>query len=315
MADAHLDPAKLQAAFDYALSQNSLGLLVLKGGRITAEQYASSWGPEKLNSLASATKSMTALMVGMALEEGKLKSLDEPMTDFAPWWKGTEKEGITLRHMLSMSSGLDPKNVDLNAPGDQFENNSRMPLKAEPGVLWGYNTAAYHMLFRVLEKATGDDLESYAARKLFTPIGLEHYAWQKQKSGAVTNYYRLDSCTRDMARFGLLALRGGEWKGRRLVSEQFVRLATSPSQSMNPSYGLLWWVNAKPGRAAGAAGGQASLRFPGAPADTFAALGAGSQNIVVIPSLDLVIVRQGGQPKDRDFAAKFVRLVLEAARP
>ena len=120
-----------------------------------------------------------------------------------------------------------------------------MPLKAAPGTAWHYNTVAYHMLYRLIEKATGENLEAYAQRKLFGPLGMEHHSWIKSPAGTVTNYYRLQCSTRDLGRFGLFALRGGEWEGQQLISKPYFKQATTPSQDLNPAYGFLWWLNAR----------------------------------------------------------------------
>jgi len=292
-----MDSAKLDDAVANMMAQNSLGVLVLRGGKIVAEEYADSWGRDKSMRIASATKSMVALLAGMALEEGKFTGLDQSISDFTPQWKGTPKEAITLRHMLSMTSGLNGRGFRLNnVKGDQFEVNSKMPLDHEPGTVWNYNTAAYHMLFRIIEKATGENLESYAQRKLFGPLGMEHTSWMKDETDGVTNYYRAICSTRDLARFGLFALRGGRWEDKQLVSKEFFKLATTPSQNMNPAYGFLWWLNADKGTSA--RGGNREYRFGDAPRDTIAAMGAQGQIVIAVPSLDLVVVRQGNRPKN-----------------
>jgi CubicO group peptidase (beta-lactamase class C family) len=298
--EAGMDSEKLEDAVANLMAHDSLGVIVLRGGKIVAEKYADNWGRDKSMKIASATKSMVAILVGMALEEGKFTGLDQSISDFAPQWKGTPKEAITLRHLLSMTSGLNSKGFRVsNAKGDQFEVNSKMPLSHEPGTVWNYNTPAYHMFFRILEKATGESLEVYAQRKLFGPLGMEHTTWMKEETGDVTNYYRAICSTRDLGRFGIFALRGGRWRDKQLVSEEFFKLATTPSQEMNPAYGFLWWLNAEKGTSA--RGGTADYRFRDAPRDTIAALGAQGQIVIVVPSLDLVVVRQGNRPKDASF--------------
>ena len=314
------DPA-LQAAADYALAHKSVSLLVLKGGKIAIESYAPGWDAAKERSLASATKSITTVLLGMALEDGKLKSFDQPVADFAPFLKGTDRAGITVRHLMSMTSGLDHRGVEIDTTtGDQFVINLNMKLRAQPGELWDYNTPAYHTTFRLLEKATGEPFDAYAKRKLFDPLGMQHYSWLSRKVGDVTNYYRLRASARDMARFGLFALRGAQWDAKRLLKKSTFEELIRPSQKLNPAYGLLWWLNAQPGFGASEDGrvtnqdAPRTQRFPGAPADLFAALGAQGQLIIVVPSRDLVIVRQGDAPGARDFPAELTRLSLTPSR-
>jgi CubicO group peptidase (beta-lactamase class C family) len=314
------DPA-LQSAAEYALANKSVSFLVLRGGKIAHESYAPGWDATKERSLASATKSITAVLLAMALEDGKLKSFDQPVADFAPFLRGTDRAGITVRHLMSMTSGLDHRGVAIDTTsGDQFVVNLNMKLRAQPGTLWDYNTPAYHTTFRLLEIATGEPFDAYARRKLFDPIGMQHYSWLSRKVGEVTNYYRLRASARDMARFGLFALRRGRWDGKRLLRESTFAELIRPSQNLNPAYGLLWWLNSQPGFGASEDGrvtdqqATRAPRFPGAPPDLFAALGAQGQLILVIPSRDLVIVRQGDTPGARDFAAELTRRVLTPPR-
>lgn len=305
-----MDEAQLQAAVKYALEQKTVGVLVLRTGKIVAESYAKDWSVNKAHNLASATKSMTSILVGMALDDGKFTGLDQPIADFAPDWKGTDKEAIQLRHFLTMTTGLNHRGAGLSRRGDQFEVGLKMPLTAKPGTVWAYNTQAYHMLFRLLEKATGENLEAYSQRKLFGPLGMEHPGWIK--AGGVTNYHSVQCSARDLARFGLFALRGGRWQDKRLVSEEYFRQATSPSQKLNPAYGFLWWLNNPDATGAGAGSRRVArqLLFPGAPRDLFAAMGNEGQIALIVPSLDLVVVRLGESPDDRDFPARLLQQII-----
>jgi CubicO group peptidase (beta-lactamase class C family) len=308
-AAVDMDEVQLQAVVKYALEQKTLGVLVLRAGKIVAEGYAQGWGVDKTHNLASATKSMTSILVGMALDDGKFKGLDQSIADFAPAWKGTDKEAIQLWHFLSMTTGLNHRGAGLSRRGDQFETGLKMPLTAKPGEVWAYNTNAYHMLFRLLEKATGENLEAYSQRKLFGPLGMEHPGWIKAQAGGVTNYHSVQCSVRDLARFGLFALRGGKWGDKQLVSEQYFRQATSPSQKLNPAYGFLWWLN-NPEAAAVSRRVARQLLFPGAPCDLFAAMGNEGQIALIVPSLDLVVVRLGDSPQDGDFPARLLQQVI-----
>lgn len=303
----------MRAASDLAEENNSRSLLVLRGGKIVLERYWSDHTADTRLSIASSTKSMMAIMVGMALDDRKFKSINQSISDFYVPWKGTPKESITLWHMLSMSSGLNPKGYTAGRVNeDQFVRNATMQLAAAPGEQWRYNTPAYHMLFRLLEKATGESMEAYAEKKLFGPLGMNDTQWVKNRAGDVTNYYRVECSARDMARFGLFALRGGRWKDKQLVSPAFFKESIAPSQEMNPAYGYLWWLNARKGKAANRPGAVPRLRFPGSPSDTIACMGARGQNILIVPSKDLVVVRQGIAPKDPGFQPKLLKLIVDS---
>lgn len=307
---AGMDAAKLDAAVKFAMEHSSKGLLVLRGGKIVAESYADDWNKDTASGIASATKSMVSTLVGMALDEGKFKSVDEPLADFAPQLKGTDKEALTLRHLLTMTSGLSPRGAERSNRGDQFEALWKMSLAEKPGTAWRYNTPAYHTVFRLLEKATGIKLDDYSQQKLFGPLGMEHASWAKVTSGDVTNYFHLECSTRDLGRFGLFALRCGQWEGKQLVSKDYFKLATSPSQQLNPDYGFLWWLNAQE-----SSGRRAARRsFPGLPHDLIAAMGREGQYVLILPSQDLVVVRQGDQPGEAAFAADLLKQVIASIK-
>ena len=303
---AGMDAAKLDKAVKFGMEHSSKGLLVLRGGKIVAESYANGWNKDTAGGIASATKSMVSILVGMALDEGKFKSVDQPLVDFAPQLKGTDKEALTLRHLLTMTSGLSPRGAERSDRGDQFAALWKMPLAEKPGTAWSYNTPAYHTMFRLLEKATGVKLDDYSRQKLFGPLGMEHASWVKVTSGDVTNYSHLECSTRDLGRFGLFAQRGGQWDGRQLVSKNYFKLATSPSQQLNLDYGFLWWLNAQE-----SSGRRAARRsFPGLPHDLIAAMGREGQYVLILPSKDLVVVRQGDQPGEAAFATDLLKQVI-----
>jgi CubicO group peptidase (beta-lactamase class C family) len=315
---AGFDPARLAAAVETALAKNSRDVLVLRGGRLVAERYAEGWGPGRSLEVASVGKSLVAVLIGMALDDGHIKSLDQPAADFIPSWRGAPKAAISLRHLMSMTSGLDDRGLALrNIAGDQFALNAAAPQREPPGARWAYNTAVYHLLFHVVERAVGEPFPAYAQRKLLTPLGMAQTTWLTNEgqgaTGAVTNYYTAICSGRDLARFGLFAQRGGQWAGRQLISPKVFRALTTPSQELNPSYGLLWWLNSRPGVTA-AGGGPPSLRFPGSPSDTIAALGAGGQMVAAVPSLDLVVIRQGAAPGSETMLPELVAGVVAALR-
>lgn len=316
-AAAGLDPAALSAAVAAAMGDNSVGVIVLRGGQIAAEAYAPDWGPAKAFELASAAKSVVSVLVGIAVDQGRIDGLDQSVSDFIPAWRGTPKQAITIRHMLSMTSGLGFEGLKVrDIEGDQFAIDAAAPLEHPPGTHWAYNTPAFHLLYHVVERAVGLPFEAFAQRVLIGPLGMEHWSWLTNvghgAQGPVTNYYSALCSTRDLARFGLFALRGGRWEGRQLVDAAYFKTSVSPSQDLNPSYGYLWWENARPGT--DATGSRSGYRFEGAPHDTFAALGFGGQIAVEIPSLDLVVVRQGHAPAVPETLERLVTGVARAAR-
>lgn len=300
-AKAGFDAVRLNAAVEAALADRSASVIVLRGGRLVAERYAPGLDPARPLEIASAGKSMVSVLVGVALDRGMIKSLDQSAAEFIPLWRGTPKSAITIRHMLSMTSGLDLTGLkDRGVSGDQFQINAAAAQRDAPGARWAYATPIYHLLFHVLARAAGEPFEAFGNRALLAPVGMTDSSWVTTPGigadGSATSYYTARCTARDLARFGVMALRGGQWGAQRIVSSRYLREATSPSQDLNPAYGLLWWENARPGFAAGGDRTALGLRFPGSPSDTFAALGAGGQAVMVSPSLDVVVVRQGTNP-------------------
>lgn len=298
---ARMDAGRLGAAVEAALADKSYAVVVLRGGRIVAERYAKGLGPSDAYQVASVAKSMVAVLVGVAIDEGKIAGLDQRAADFIAPWRDDARAGITLRHLLTMTSGLDFGGLAVREiAGDQFAINAAAAPIAAPGAEWAYSTPMFHLLYHVLERATGERFQDFARRSLTGPLGMDDTRWVTSQGrgalGPVTNFYTAACSARDLARFGLFALRGGRWGDRQLVNADYLRAAVSPSQSVNPAYGLLWWNNARPGRRAMETAGPARFVFEHAPRDTFAALGFGGQAVMVAPSLDLVVVRQGEAP-------------------
>jgi CubicO group peptidase (beta-lactamase class C family) len=315
---AGFDAAALNAAVSRALAENSTGVVVLKGGRIVAEAYANGANRDSASQLASAAKSVVSTLVGIAIDQGHITGVDQSAADFIPQWKGTPKAAITIRHLLTMTSGLHFQGLKVRGEmGDQFALNAAAPVDHPPGTHWAYATPMFHLLYHVIARATGERFETFAQRTLIGPLGMEHWTWAVSPGhgadGPVTNYYTAVCSARDLARFGLFALRGGRWEGRQLVSASYFHAATSSSQKLNPAYGYLWWLNAMPGESA--EGERAGYRFGEAPHDTFGALGAGGQVAIQVPSLDLVVVRQGRQPRGRGAINDLLASTIAAMKP
>ncbi len=306
-ASAGWDAAALESALDFAGARRSTGVVVLVGGRILAERYWRGATSASARDVASVQKSLVSFLVAALRAEARI-ALDDPVSRWlgAGWTRATPKNerAITVRHLLQMSSGLD----------DGFGR------AAAPGTRWRYHNDAYHQLHPVLERASRTGLQQLSDRLLFRPIGITSGRWQP-RLGRDPNGRRLQGLLltpRDKARFGLLALARGRWGGVRVVPDAYVRSALASSQPMNPSYGLLWWLNGKashqlPGPAPRPLAGPI---IPSAPADMVAALGASDQKIYVVPSQSLVVVRQGfraSAPGELEFDDEWWRLLVRAA--
>lgn len=281
---------QLPQLYDFLEESNSKAFIVLKDGRIVIERYFGTFTQDSSWYWASAGKSLTAFMVGVAQQDGML-DIDEPSSTYlgAGWTSCTpaQEAAITVRHQLTMTTGLDDTNGDLDCTDPEC-----LEYLAAPGTRWAYYNAPYTKLDGVIEAATGQNLNAYVFSKLGQTTGL---LGAYLPLGANNVFF---SKPRAMARFGLLAMNGGNWNGTPIMTDtDYFTAMTTPSQSINPSYGYLWWLN-----------GQASYMLPGvqvsfpgtlmpnAPAETFSAMGKNGQVINVVPSQGLVVVRMGELP-------------------
>jgi len=275
--------AKLEDAITYVGNNKSTAFIILYRGRIVTERYWDEWGPHSNGSIASAAKSVTSILCGLAVQEGKLDISKTVTSYLPPGWSGTdvpaEKEAlITVRHLLTMTSGLMTSDL-----------GNSLFWKADAGTIWYYNTPAYKVLADVIGITTGMTLKDFSQQHLQSVIGMQDSKWVWVTKSFI-------SSARDMARFGLMVLGGGTWDGKTVLPEAgYLAQSLDPSQQLNPSYGYLWWLNGKlsyllPGNPA--EGGAGSL-IPDAPNDLVAALGMGDKKIYVVKSLDLVVVRHG----------------------
>jgi CubicO group peptidase (beta-lactamase class C family) len=271
---------------NYIGRNDSKAFIVLKDGRIAIEWYADGFTAEDTWYWASAGKSVTAMLIGIAHQNGHLSINDVSSTYLGTGWTSltAEQESkITVRHQLTMTTGLDDKtgNVDCTDP-------ACLTYLASPGTRWAYHNAPYTLLDDVLEGATDSSRNVYLARHLNSAIGMEG-AFVKLGYNQV-----LFSTPRSMARFGLLALNDFTWNGKRIVDAEFAAAAVNTSQNLNKSYGYLWWLNGKESFMMP----QVQVVFPGpitknAPPDAYYALGKNDQIVCVVPSEGVVFIRMG----------------------
>jgi CubicO group peptidase (beta-lactamase class C family) len=255
-------------------------VLVARHGYVVFEMHRQGFGRDGLQYVASITKSVTALAVGIAVADGSLR-LDDRIVER---WPGLIENDdpraarITVRHLLTMTAGFDWLDAGvgawLNSTASHYPH--RRPMQAEPGAVFNYDTPASHVLSGVLQRATGAALDVFVARRLFAPLGIERFEWQRDADGFTYAGHGLSLGPRDVLKLGLLALRRGEWDGAALVPAEFVDAATSTQSAGYPDtfgeYGYLWWVQPLRGRRA------------------FYAAGHGGQFMHVVPELDLLVL-------------------------
>ena len=278
-------------AADSAIRSNpdlahTVSLLVAQHGEIVFERCYRDSGAADLHCAHSVTKSFISTLVGILAGEGLL-SVDDPVSSWvdAPAFRShPTKAALTVRHLLTMSSGLYGHgwwDID-DLEGRRvpvLEGALEAPLVAPPG--WGflYNNGASHVLSAVIAAAAGKPTDEVAADRLFGPLGIESWSWPTDPQGHHWGCGGLELTGRDLLKLGLLYLNGGLWNGDRVVDESYVRTATSPLMEGGPpercGYGLLWWVADR-----------------ASPPHYFAG-GYGGQYIMVVPDLDLVAVTMG----------------------
>ncbi len=302
-----LDPSKLELAAQYASENKSNCLVVIRNGELVFERYFQGTTPETKVKSWSVGKSYASTVAGIALDRGDLSSVHDPIADYVPQLAGGPKAPITLHDLMSMASGLYMNlmadNVGITGAEDMSLRALEWDVTHPPGQLWEYNNHAVQLLEPVIRSATGKYADAYAQEHLWEPLGM-NAEWMKDKVGHPAMYMNVLASCRDHAKLGYLFLKRGCWNGRQVVSEQWVKTATSSSQAMSPGYGYWWWLSGEsptldstdfselPG---------GSLH-PFGPDDSFCAVGLGSQVIEVIPSLDMVMVRMGTAPQDDPLA-------------
>jgi CubicO group peptidase (beta-lactamase class C family) len=306
-AELGFDPAVLDALAAEAEQAGSNCLLVVRDGRVAAEWYWNGTDATSSQEVFSVTKSHTSTLVGIARADGDL-ALDDPASDYIDAWVGTESEDVTIENLLSNDSGrewslaIDYQQLPTQPDHDEFATG--LGQDHAPGESWAYNNSAIQTLDVVLREATGQDVHAYAAERLYEPLGMDHTEMTTDAAGNTRTFMGVQSTCEDLARFGYLFLRGGDWDGTQVVPGEWVDAAVGrPSQELSDAYGYLWWLNrsgtvlsptqaTSPG--APAAEGQDTQMVPGAPEDMFFALGLGNQVVAVDPGSETVVVRLGG---------------------
>lgn len=254
-------------------------VLVSRHGRLVFERYYRGATGKEDENVFSVTKSVVSALVGIALEEGKLRSLDQRLVDFFPGdlAPGTDPcvRTITLRDLLTMTSGY--REPLIAASDDWVRTLLDRPLSSDPGTAFSYDDGSAHLAGAALAQATGVPLRSYAQRKLFGPLGIHPARWSTDGQGHSLGSTGLFLRPRDLQKLGLLYLREGRWHGRQVVPATWVRESTRTHVKVPNgfAYGYFWWVN------------------PG-PHGGFLALGYAGQTIAVFPKLDLVVTTTGG---------------------
>ncbi|WP_299224987.1 serine hydrolase [uncultured Psychroserpens sp.] len=292
IADLGWNENELQSLLEFLEDKNSKSFIILHKGKIVVEHYMNGHSETTPWYWASAGKTLTTAITGIAQGEGLLH-IDDKVSDYlGTGWTSSpfDKENlITCKHLLSMNSGLD------DSLGDNVSVENLQYI-ADAGNRWAYHNA-YLKLQDVVVSASNQNWSDYFSTRLKNRIGMSG-AWIQSNDFNV--YW---STTRSMARFGLLILAKGKWGDNRIIPKSFLNESTNTSQDLNEAYGYLWWLNGKSSYRLP----QTQLEFsgnliPNAPDDMYCALGKNDQKIYVVPSQDLVVIRMGNAADNVNFA-------------
>lgn len=284
VSDLGWNQSAMNPLLAYLEEKHSKGFIILVDGKIVLENYFNGHSASTNWYWASAGKTLTATMVGIAEQENFL-NINNKVSDYlGTGWTSAPlaKENlITNKHLLTMTSGLD------DVINDDCVTPECLVYKADAGTRWAYHNS-YVKLQDVVAEATSQTYANYFNLKLRNKIGMNG-AWIQSGNNSV--YW---STTRSMARFGLLMLNKGKWDDEVVLNQNYYENATNTSQNINLGYGYLWWLNGK----ANYHLPQSQLQFPGsiipeAPSDMFMALGKNDQKIYVVPSKKMVVIRMG----------------------
>ena len=283
----------------YLDSLHTVSFLVIRGDSLLFESYRDGWNDTLTSNIYSATKTIVGLLAGIAWDEGKIHSLDDPVSRYIPTYTKGKQAQVTIRHLLTMSGGMawDESYASLFSVtthgyygNDLYKLVTNLGVTEEPGVQYSYRSGETQLLAFVIETATGQTLSQYAEEKLWRPMQAERDAYWllDKKNGDEKAFCCFHTTARDVARFGKLMLDHGNWHGRQLVSRRYMDEMLRPASYLkdqwghNPLnyYGLQTWL------------------FP-YQGDTIPCMrGMLGQYIFAIPSEDAIVVRLGRKRHD-----------------
>jgi len=303
------DSAKLAEGL-LAIRENGTAihsLMIVRDEAVILDAYFDPYNGSTYHDLASVTKSVMTTLIGIAADQGKL-SLDDPLLSFFPDRpiadRGERKEKITVRHLASMSSGLDCDPIDdatsMMASQDWVRFALDLPMVYEPGTHFVYCSPGMHLLSAILQEATGMTALEFAQQNLFRPLGITNVYWTADPQGVTYGFGGLCLQPHDMAKLGSLFLHQGEWQGQQIVSGAWVESALQVHMQGTgriEDYGYGWWI------------GQPSNE------PEFLATGNGGQKIKVYPRLNLIVVMTGGGFEFSEIEPYFLAAMSDMEKP
>lgn len=325
--DRDLDE-KLRQAFDAGQLSGLHSVLVLHQGEIVTESHFAGddqrWGqllgkrkhgPDTLHDLRSVTKPVIGLLYGIALADGKVPLIDEPLIaqfpDYADLAENLARKAISIGHTLSMKMGTewneelpysDPNNseIAMEFAEDRYRFVLDRPMVSEPGDIWVYNGGAVAVIAKLIADGVGMPIDEYAEEKLLKPLGITDFEWVRGEDGVPSAASGLRLNIHDMAKIGQLILQGGAFNGKQIVPEDWLEASFTPRSNLDSGlrYGYLWW-----------------LAPWGEPPSWVAGFGNGGQRLTVQPEHDLIIAIFAGNYNQPDAWTLPVKLIEEFVIP
>ncbi|MEZ5427379.1 MAG: serine hydrolase [Pyrinomonadaceae bacterium] len=320
---------RYRLAADYSREFRGLSVLVVKGGKTVFEDYQNGFSAADSNMLASGTKSFSGVVAAAAIEDGLIKNFDEKVSDTITEWKtDRRKSRITLRQLLSLTSGIDAGSIG-RPPG--YAEAAKSPTRYDPGTTFQYGPVPFQIFGELMRRKLAPKkmtVMDYLKRRILDPIGLKVADWTMPIEGQPNLPSGAFLTAGEWAKFGRFLMDQGKWNGKQIVSRKLLGELVKGSKA-NPNYGLTFWLNrssdseaklAEPKNRRGSRlrellnirseTDEVSQNGFGKdlPRDIYAAAGAGKQRLYIIPSLDLVVVRQGRQARfdDEEFLRRLI---------
>lgn len=270
--------------------------ILVKNNEIIIEEYFNGYSVDQQHDLRSVTKSIQSILLGIAIEKGFINNIDDPIFKYLKSNVPTKnldprKDKITIRHLLTMSTGLDCNDWDKKSAGqedkvykkkDWVQYTLNLPMVNDPGVVSNYCSMGVVLLAEIISEASGMTIDAFAERYLFHPLGITNLSWgHTSKKEVLQSVKRLYMTSRDMAKIGRLILNQGKWNEEQLVSEKWLEESTTPKTKITGiDYCYLWW--------------NIPFKILEKSIVSKVATGNGGQYIMVVPELDIVAVFTGG---------------------
>lgn len=300
------------------------GMVILKENQLVVEEYFNTYWRSTIHDIRSATKSITALLLGIAIDKGIVESVDQSIYDFFPEGKyppppTPQHRSIKIKHLLNMTAGLDADTYDINSTGhalnwlgkeDWITYLLQIPIDTIPGIKWAYADACTMLIGAIIEERAGVNLATFAEQHLFKPLNIKEYYWFKspqQRTGAMGNLY---ISTLDFAKIGQLVLNLGKWQEQRVISSEWIieltraQVDISDTNPFAQSYGYFWYRTIK--------------YINNRHYECLFASGLGGNILVIVPSANMVVALTSsayGQDYGHFRSNNILEYILKALRP